>query len=78
MRIEIYNISYFSFSFKLNENKKVQLKKFGLEIGGYKKIFTGEGGLKYFKKKWGLDEKRVENMEGISAPQRNYGLCSIQ
>ena len=53
MRIEIYNISYFSFSFKLNENKKVPLKKFGLEIGGYKKIFTGEGGLKYFKKKEG-------------------------
>ena len=45
---------------------------------GVTRNFTGEVGLKYFKKKWGLDEKRVENIEGISAPQRNYGLCSIQ
>ena len=53
MRIEIYNISYFSFSFKLNENKKVQLKKFGLEIGGLQENFYWRGGFEIFQKKVG-------------------------
>ena len=53
MRIEIYNISYFSFSFQLNENKKVQLKKFGLEIGGLQENFYWRGGFEIFQKKVG-------------------------
>ena len=33
MRNKISRISYFCFSFKLNEKKRVLLKKYGLEIG---------------------------------------------
>ena len=55
MSIKIFKINYFSFPFKLNE-KKVPLKKIGLESGGYKKIFARggvdpqQGGLEIFKK----------------------------
>ena len=42
MRIKIPRISYFSFSFKLNENKEGVAKKHGLERG-YKKVFAGGG-----------------------------------
>ena len=39
--IKISKIDYFSFTFKINEKKKVLLKNFGLEKGGYKKTFAG-------------------------------------
>ena len=42
--IEIFKISYFSFTFKFNEKKKVQLKNMIWKWRGYKKIFTGVGG----------------------------------
>ena len=41
--IKIPKVSYFSFSFKLNEKKKMPFKKYGMERKGYKKIFAGEG-----------------------------------
>ena len=45
MSIKISKISYFSFSFQLNEKKK-PLKKYDLQrgrgrAGGYKKVFAG-------------------------------------
>ena len=42
MRIKISRISYFSFSFKLNNKKKVSLKMLALR-GVYKKMFPGGG-----------------------------------
>ena len=42
MRIKISRISYFSFSFKLNNKKKVSLKMLALR-GVYKKMFAGGG-----------------------------------
>ena len=37
---KLTQMSYFSFSFKLNEQRKVPLKKHGLKRGGYKKTFA--------------------------------------
>ena len=34
MSVKISKISYFSFTFRLNEKKKLPLKKFSLERGG--------------------------------------------
>ena len=56
MSIIIFEISYFSFSFILNEKKKVPPKN-SLEKGGYKKKFDGCRALslieswKYFKRR---------------------------
>ena len=43
MSIKICKISYFSLSLKLNEKKKMPLKKYSLERGGHKNIFAGGG-----------------------------------
>ena len=42
---KISKISNFSFSFKLNEKKKVPLKRYGLErrVRGFEKVFDGGG-----------------------------------
>ena len=41
--IKIFKISYFYFTFKLNERKKVLFKKYDLERRDYKKILLEEG-----------------------------------
>ena len=75
--IKIFKISYFSFTFKLNEKNKVLLKIwFG--DGRYKKIVLGEWGLMFYKwvgnvfKKGELDKKGVDKKGGGCDNQINY------
>ena len=78
MSIKISKISYFSFSFKLNEKSVV--KKYSLKRQKYDKLFARIGGLifnrgwKYFKNVR-IDKKEVEKSRGGGGdcdPQRNY------
>ena len=48
MSTEIFKISYFSFTLKLNAKKKLPLKISDLERRGCKKIFAG-GGVMFHK-----------------------------
>ena len=52
MSTEIFKISYFSFTLKLNAKKKLPLKISDLERRGCKKIFAG-GGVMFHKGGWG-------------------------
>ena len=67
MSVKISQISYFSFTFRLNEKKKLPLKKFSLERGGggvTEKLL--EGGLIFnrelgtFKRRGRLHKKWME------------------
>ena len=78
MSIRISKISYFSFSFKLNE--KGVVKKYSLKRQKYDKLFARIGGLKligvwkYFRYVR-IDKKEVEKNRGGGGdcdPQRNY------
>ena len=68
MSFKTSKISYLSFTFNLNE-KKVPLKKYGLETGGYKKRFTGGrlqnvwGGVGNVPRKGEPDKKGVEKIQ---------------
>ena len=59
MNIKVFKIGYFSFTFKLNEKKKVPVKKFSLERGVTRKYFLEDGvcsligALEMFPKKGG-------------------------
>ena len=70
MSIKISKIGHSSFTFKLNNKKKVLLKKFVWRAGSYKKKIDGgevwslRGGLKIFKKGSGLTRKGGEKIEG--------------
>ena len=68
---KISKISNFSFSFKLNEKKKVPLKRYGLERRGrgFEKVFGGGGlifnrGLEIIQKNVAWQKKGGEKTEG--------------
>ena len=68
---KISKISNFSFSFKLNEKKKVPLKRYGLERRGrgFEKVFAGGGlifnrGLEIIQKNVAWQKKGGEKTEG--------------
>ena len=73
MSIKLSKISYFSLSFKLNEKKKVWLKKIGLERVGCKKIFAGAGRQEAGQKR---GKEKIEGGEGGDL-QRNYVVLCI-
>ena len=89
MSIKISKISYFSFTFKLNEKKKLLLKKlvwWGELQGNFcwrgDLIFNRRGGWKSFRKIGGvggrLDKKGVEKKKrGSCDPQRNGVSCAM-
>ena len=56
MSFKTSKISYLSFTFKLNE-KKVPLKKYGLETGGYKKTFYWRAVAKCMRGCWKCSKK---------------------
>ena len=73
--IKISQISCFSFSFKLNNKKKVPLEKYGLERG-LQKNFTGEGVDNSYGiwNREGLTRNEWGKIEGGYDPQRNHGF----
>ena len=78
MSIKIFKINNVSFTFKLNEKKKVPLKKYELEREGYKKnFFQGvwclTGGWKCLKKGGMTKSHRKNRGREACVPQRNYG-----
>ena len=66
MSTEIFKISYFSFTLKLNAKKKLPLKISDLERRGCKKIFAG-GGVMFHK---GGGEGGLARREWF----RNFGM----
>ena len=67
MSIKIFKISYFSFTFKLNEKKKAPLKNIIWKEGEVTRKFSLEEG---FKKKGAYQERDGEKVEGC--PRRDY------
>ena len=61
MSIKIFKISYFSFTFKLNEKKKAPLKNIIWKEGEVTRKFSLEEG---FKKKGAYQERDGEKVEG--------------
>ena len=55
-------MSYLSFTFKLNE-KKVPLKRYGLETGDYWEVQNLRGGLEIYQKKEGLTKKGLKKFK---------------
>ena len=55
--MKLSKISYFSFTFRLNEKNKVPLKKIGLEMGGGLKENISKKAKKGWLKKKGLEKK---------------------
>ena len=72
--MKLSKISYFSFTFRLNEKNKAPLKKIGLEMGGGVKR-------KYFKKskkRLAQKERVGEKIEEGCDPLKNYGkICFL-